>query len=99
MFVVVKKGYLSAHGSICGRGEVVELDAAEGKRLIRSPFFEECFPDFPVPSEEATAAVPEEEKKSSDKGKAAAKKSGKPGKAKETANGLPAPDIKGAASE
>lgn len=60
MHILVKKGYLSAHGEIFHRGDVVELDDEVGASLLHSDAFEEKRMESP---EKETATGREENPK------------------------------------
>lgn len=79
MLVLIKSGCISAGGTLCTAGEVVEVSDAMGARLTASGKAQEVLVDVPAPVEAKQPAPVK--KRATRKAK------------KQAASGLPAPDM------
>lgn len=93
MFVLVEKGCLSVFGEIISKGEVIELEDAVAKRLMKSPYLKlvEVEPD------EETKEIIEEAEKVEEPKEPEEPKPKRTRKKKEEI--IPPPDIEGAVGE
>ena len=60
MYILVKKGMLSAYGEIFRKGDVLELEDEVAERLLESEDFEACEEPVVIEPEDDTESVDEE---------------------------------------
>lgn len=61
MYILVKKGMLSAYGEIFRKGDVLELEDKVAERLLESEDFEACEEPVVIEPEDDTESADEEE--------------------------------------
>lgn len=60
MYILVKRGMLSAYGNIFRKGDVLELEDEVAERLLESEDFEACDEPVGIEPEDDTESVDEE---------------------------------------
>lgn len=84
MYILVKRGMLSAYGEIFRKGDVLELEDEVAERLLESEDFEAC--EEPVVIEPEDDTEPEDEAEDVDEEKTATKSTVKKTAAKKTSS-------------